>query len=86
MGHEVRELKSSRLTISITEQLKQEQLIRQNTEHDFTEMESILKKRILFLEQYKAAVGLKMVKISSFFFFFFVCNFVPHTLQYSYEF
>lgn len=64
MGHEVRELKSSRLTISITEQLKQEQLIRQNTEHDFTEMESILKKRILFLEQYKAAVGLKMVKTS----------------------
>ena len=72
MGHEVRELKSSRLTISITEQLKQEQLIRQNTEHDFTEMESILKKRILFLEQYKAAVGLKMVKISSFYCVFYM--------------
>ena len=48
--------------ISISEQLQEEQTLRRTAEHDFSEMESILKKRILFLEQYKAAVGGKMVR------------------------
>lgn len=38
--------------------------MRQSAEHDFIEMESTLKIRILYLEQYKAAVGWKMVRHS----------------------
>ena len=56
------------MNTSITEQLKEEQNIRQQAEHDLVEMESTLKKRILFLEQYKAAVGAQMVR----FFFSFL--------------
>lgn len=60
IGHEVREVKAARVNTSVTEQLKQEQMRRQTLERSFVEMESVLKKRILYLEQYKAAVGNKM--------------------------
>lgn len=59
----MREVKATRLTTSVSEQLKQEQICRQTAERDFAEMESVLKKRILYLEQYKAAVGGKMGRL-----------------------
>jgi hypothetical protein len=63
IGHEVREVQAARLLTSITEQLKQEELLRQSAENDFVEMESVLKRRVLYLEQYKAAVGGKMGRL-----------------------
>lgn len=63
IGHEVREVQAARLLTSITEQLKQEELLRQSAENDFVEMECVLKKRVLYLEQYKAAVGGKMGRL-----------------------
>ena len=63
IGHEVREVQASRLLTSITEQLKQEEASRQSAESDFVEMECVLKKRVLYLEQYKAAVGGKMGRL-----------------------
>ena len=59
----MREVQAARLLTSITEQLKQEELSRQNAENDFVEMECVLKKRVLYLEQYKAAVGGKMGRL-----------------------
>ena len=56
----MREVKAARVNTSLTEQLKGEQTRRQTIERSFVEMESVLKKRILYLEQYKAAVGNKM--------------------------
>lgn len=63
IGHEVREVQAARLLTSITEQLKQEELLRQSAENDFVEMECVLKRRVLYLEQYKAAVGGKMGRL-----------------------
>lgn len=55
--YEVNEAVLSRKYIAQSEQLQQEQSARQQLEHDFVEMESSLKKRILYLEQYKLAAG-----------------------------
>jgi hypothetical protein len=63
VGYEVRELMSDREKQSVTEQLLQEQIARRNLEMDFVEMETALKKRILYLEQYKAAVSSKMGRL-----------------------
>lgn len=54
---EVNEAVLSRKFIAQSEQLKQEQSARLRLENDFVEMEGALKKRILYLEQYKLAAG-----------------------------
>lgn len=58
--YEVNEAVLSRKYIAQSEQLQQEQAARQLLEGDFVEMESSLKKRILYLEQYKLAAGARI--------------------------
>jgi hypothetical protein len=57
---EVNENVLSRKFISLNESLTQEQEIRKRLERDFVEMESTLKKRLLYLEQYKAAMSSRL--------------------------
>jgi outer membrane murein-binding lipoprotein Lpp len=57
---EVNESILSRKFISLDESLALEQETRKRLEKDFVEMESILKKRILYLEQYKAAMSSRL--------------------------
>lgn len=61
--YEVNETVLSRKFVSQSEQLVLEQQIRQRLEADFVEMETVLKKRILSLEQFKAAVGSRLGKL-----------------------
>jgi hypothetical protein len=58
--YEVNEAVLSRKYIAQSEQLQQEQTTRQQLENDFVEMESALKKRVLYLEQYKLAAGARI--------------------------
>jgi chromosome segregation ATPase len=58
--YEVNEAVLSRKYIAQSEQLQQEQIARQHLESDFVEMETSLKKRILYLEQYKLAAGARI--------------------------
>lgn len=58
--HEVNESMLSRKFTALSEQLEHEQEMRKNLEKDFVDMEASLKKRILFLEQYKAAVSSRL--------------------------
>lgn len=60
--YEVNEAVLSRKYIAQSEQLAQEQTHRQGLERDFVEMETSLKKRILYLEQYKLAAGARIGK------------------------
>lgn len=55
--YEVNEAVLSRKYTSIEEQLQNERQIRETLECDMAEMETTLKKRILYLEQYKLATG-----------------------------
>ena len=61
--YEVNESILSRKYVSLEEQLKNERSTRENLEVDIAEMETTLKKRILFLEQYKLAVGAKLGRL-----------------------
>jgi hypothetical protein len=63
--YEVNEAILARKFSTLSEQLKEEQTIRQRVEEDFVEMEGSLKRRILFLEQYKADTGPKLLRLQS---------------------
>ncbi len=58
--HEVNEAILARKFVAQEEAAVQEQQNRLRLENDFVEMESTLKKRILFLEQYKAAMSARL--------------------------
>ena len=61
--YEVNEAVLSRKFIAQSEQLTQEQQTRQALESDFIEMETSLKKRILYLEQYKLAASARIAHL-----------------------
>jgi len=63
--YEVNEAVLSRKYIAQSEQLTQEQTARAALEADFIEMESALKKRILYLEQYKLAAAARIGHLQS---------------------
>jgi hypothetical protein len=58
--YEVNENILSRKYIALSEQLTSEQNLRQKLELDMAELESTLKKRILYLEQYKVSAGSRL--------------------------
>lgn len=63
--YEVNEAILARKFQALTEQLKEEQTLRQRVEEDFVEMEGSLKRRILFLEEYKSTTGPKLLQLHS---------------------
>lgn len=69
---DVNELVFSRKYTTLAEQLKQEQDHRIQLQYDIAEIESGYKKRILYLEQQKAVVGMRMTSLQS-----LVSNSVP---------
>jgi chromosome segregation ATPase len=72
--YEVNEAVLSRKYIAQSEQLQQEQAARQQLQTDFAEMETALKKRVLYLEQYKLAAGARIGHLQG-----RVDSSVPHT-------
>ena len=61
--YEVNEAILRRKYSSLEEQMKMEKVARENLQLDIAEMETTLKKRILYLEQYKLAVGGKLGRL-----------------------
>jgi len=63
--YEVNEAVLSRKFLAMSEQMTEEQTIRKRLESDFVEMEGVLKRRVLFLEQYKSMAGPKLTRLQS---------------------
>ena len=63
--YEVNESILSRKYTSLAEQLHLEQQVKVQLEFDFADMESTLKKRILYLEQYKSAVSNRLALLQA---------------------
>jgi hypothetical protein len=63
--YEVNEAVLSRKFMALSEQMQEEQNLRTRLEADFVEMEGTLKRRILFLEQYKSMAGPKLSKLET---------------------
>jgi hypothetical protein len=62
---EVNEVVLSRRYTALSEQLEEEQIKRRGLEVDFCEMEGTLKKRVLFLENFKARAGRELGQLQS---------------------
>ena len=63
--YEVNEAVLSRKFMALSEQMTDEQSLRTRLEGDFVEMEGTLKRRILFLEQYKAMAAPRLSKLET---------------------
>ncbi|CAE7662794.1 cep290, partial [Symbiodinium microadriaticum] len=63
--YEVNEAVLSRKFMALSEQMAEEQSLRARVEADFVEMEGTLKRRILFLEQYKAICSPRLDKLET---------------------
>ena len=63
--YEVNEAVLSRKFIALSEQMTEEQNLRARVEADFVEMEGTLKRRILFLEQYKSIAAPRLARLET---------------------